>query len=109
MAGKIKLVQGDTRPFIRLTLKDADGMPINAAGATVRVKFRAVGSDQNLFTVTCLQPNGGTDGVVVFGFPAGALNVDPGSYEGEVEIDFGADGTQTVYDVLKFTVRAQFN
>lgn len=109
MTGRIRLVQGDTRPYIRLTLKDADGNPINVAHATVLVKFRAAGSDQNLFVITCLQPNGGTDGVVVFGFPAGALNVDPGPYEAEVEIDFGVNDVQTVYDLLKFTVRAQFN
>jgi len=44
---------------------------------------------------------------VRFNFPNGALDVDPGPYEGEVEIDF--DGQiQTVYEVIKFTVREQF-
>lgn len=109
MTGRIRLVQGDTRPYIRLTLKDADGNPINVANAVVRIKFRASGATQSLFTIICLQPNGGTDGMVVFSFPAGALNVDPGPYEGEVEIDFGVNDVQTVYDLLKFSVRAQFN
>jgi hypothetical protein len=109
MIEKIKLVQGDTRPYIRMTLRDADGTAINVTNATVRLKFRASGTDTTLFTVTALQPNGGGDGVVVFGFPVGALNVEPGPYEGEVEISFGNNEVQTVYDLLKFTVRAQFN
>jgi hypothetical protein len=109
MTDKIRLVQGDTRPYIRMTLRDADGTAINVTNAMVRLKFRAFGTDNTLFTVLALQPNGGGDGVVVFGFPVGALNVEPGPYEGEVEIDFGDDEVQTVYDVVKFTVRAQFN
>lgn len=109
MSDKIKLVQGDTRPYIRLTLKDADSQTINVHDATVRLKFRALGSTNTLFNVTAIKPQGGTDGVVVFGFPPGALNVDAGLYEGEIEIDFGGGDVQTVYDTLKFTVRAQFN
>ena len=109
MSDKIKLVQGDTRPYIRLTLKDADAQIINVTSATVRMKFRAVGTTNTLFTVTALKPQGGGDGVVVFGFPPGALNVEPGLYEGEIEIDFGGGDVQTVYDTLKFTIRAQFN
>lgn len=108
MAEKIKLVQGDTRPYIKLTLKDVDGTPINVSGATVNFKFRQSGSTSTLFTVVCSQPNGGTDGVVVFNFPVGGLNVDPGAYEGEVEIHFTETDVQTVYDLLKFSVRGQF-
>lgn len=109
MSTRIKLVQGDTRPYIRLTLKDADGTAINVSGSTVRFKFRAEGSTTTLFTETCSQPNGGADGIVSFNFPAGGLDVDPGPYEGEVEIDFGGGDIQTVYNLLKFSVRAQFN
>lgn len=108
MADKIKLVQGDTRPFIRATLRDADGVVLNVSGATVRFKFRQAGSPNTLFSVVCSQPTGGSDGVVIFNFPVGALNVDPGAYEGEIEINYGGDDVQTVYDLLKFSVRAQF-
>lgn len=108
MAEKIKLVQGDTRPYIRATLQDADGTVINVADSTVNFKFRRVGETTTLFTVVCSQPNGGTDGVVVFNFPQDALNVEPGAYEGEIEVDYGGGDIQTVYDMLKFTVRAQF-
>jgi len=108
MAEKIRLVQGDTRPYIRATLKDADGTAINVSGSTVNFKFRKSGESATLFTVVCTQPNGGADGVVQFNFPVGGLNVEAGSYEGELEVDYGSGDIQTVYDMLKFTVRAQF-
>jgi hypothetical protein len=109
MAERIKLVQGDTRPYVRVTLKDLDGLPIDVSTADVHFKFRAAGSTSTLFTELCTKPGLGADGVVVFSFPSGGLNVDPGQYEGEIEIDYGAGDVQTVYDLLKFTVRAQFN
>lgn len=107
---RIKLVQGDNLPYIRLTLTDpVTGEAINVSDAStiVRVYFRAAGSDTILNTITCEKVNGGTTGIVRFNFSNGVLDVDPGFYEGEVEIDF--DGQfQTVYDVLKFNVRSQF-
>ena len=108
MSDKIKLVQGDTRPYITLTLKDADGTAINLSGASVNVYFRAAGSTTVLSTIPCTIINGGTAGQVSFNFPGTTLNVDPGMYEGEVSINFGANDVQTVYDVLKFQVRQQF-
>lgn len=107
MSEKIKLVQGDNRPYIRLTLTNPDSTPVDVSSATVSVKFRAAGSTTTLTTIACAKPNGGADGVVLFNFPGATLNVDPGQYEGEVEIDFDGE-YQTVYDVLKFAVRAQF-
>jgi hypothetical protein len=107
MSERIKLVQGDNRPYITLTLKDADGTPINLAGATVNVYFRAVGTTTVLSTIPCALISGGVGGQVVFNFPGTTLDVPPGPYEGEVSIDFGGE-TQTIYDVLKFQVREQF-
>lgn len=111
MAGKIKLVTGDNLPYVRLTLTDPNtGNPINVSNPDIEVKvyFRAAGSETVLATLTCNKVDGGTNGVVRFGFPGNTLNVEPGLYEGEVEIDF--DGQkQTIYEVLKFVVREQFN
>jgi len=107
MSDKIKLVQGDNRPYIKLTLKNSDNTAVDVSSATVVVKFRAAGSTTTISTISCSKPNGGTDGVVIFNFPGTTLNVSPGSYEGEVEINFGND-VATVYDILKFSVRAQF-
>lgn len=107
MSEKIKLVQGDNRPYIKLTLKNPDDTVVDVSSATVVVKFRAAGSTTTLTTITCSKPNNGTDGVVIFNFPGTTLSVPAGSYEGEVEINFGNE-VATVYDILKFSVRAQF-
>ena len=78
MAEKIKLVQGDNLPYIRLTLTDpATGAIINLsdAGVLVRVYFRAANTTTVLHTIQCEK----VDGQI-----------------------------QTVYEVLKFNVRPQF-
>lgn len=110
MSTPIKLVQGDQRPFVRLSLTNADGTPLDvSAAAAVVVYFRKAGvGNPILATLACTKPNGGADGVVQFNFPGTTLSVDPGQYEGEVEVTFADATKQTVYDILKFTVRAQF-
>lgn len=110
MAEKIKLVQGDNLPYIRLTLTDpTTGEPINLSdpGVVVRVYFRAAGSTTVLSTILCEKVSGGATGQLRFNFQNGVLDVDPGLYEGEIEVDFDGQ-TQTVYDVLKFSIRSQF-
>lgn len=109
MAEKIKLVQGDTRPQIQVTLTDENtGSPIDISNATCRLKFRAAGGTTVLDTLTGSVTNGPA-GQVVFVWNAGSLNVDPGDYEGEVEVTFPNNaGIQTVYDLLKFKVREDF-
>lgn len=108
MAEKIKLVQGDTRPIIRLTLKQANGSVLDVSAATVAFHFRAAGSETVLATIPCSFETDGSNGAVLLQFPVGTLNVEPGQYEGEVEVDFGGGERQTVYEVLKFQLRAQF-
>jgi hypothetical protein len=104
---RIKLVQGDTLPYINLNLTNSDGsvLDVSSALVSVQVLFRAAGSTTTLNTITCTKPNGGSDGVVQFDFEGGILNVDPGAYEGEVVINFSGGRVQTVYDLLKFYVR----
>ena len=108
MAEKIRLVQGDTRPIIRLTLKHSDGSALDVGDATVRLHFRAAGAESVLATIPCTYETDGSDGSVLLQFPAGTLNVEPGQYEGEVEVDYGGGERQTVYEILKFQLRAQF-
>lgn len=108
MAARIRLVQGDNRPYIRLTLRQADGTVMNLTDAAVNVYFRAAGATTILATIPCSKINGGVGGEVSFNFPGTTLNVEPGAYEGEIEVNFGGE-KQTVYEVLKFSVRAQFN
>jgi hypothetical protein len=103
----IKLVRGDNRPYIRLVLRDVDGNPIDLESSTVNVYFREAGATSILATLPCTLVNNGEFGEVIFNFPGNTLDVEPGLYEGEIEINFGGE-IQTVYDILKFNVRDQF-
>ena len=111
MAEKIKLVQGDMLPNVRLTLTDpVTGTAINLSNGTttVNVYFRKAGEETILATIACTKLDGGSTGKIQFNFSSGILvGIDPGAYEGEVEVSF--DGQkQTVYELLKFNVRKQF-
>jgi len=114
MAEKIKLVQGDTRPFIQITLRDLDGSAINLESVTtVRIYFRAAGSTTVLSTITAERQTPYMNGKILFSFrnsvtQLSILNVDPGAYEGEIELTYDNGDKQSVYDPLKFQVRKQF-
>ena len=129
MADKIKLVQGDTRPQIKCVITDdSTGAIVDISGAAVALKFRAVGSSAILFTrpgallagiedssgvASQYSPGeayalAGSGGRVAFQFAAGNLDIDPGVYEGELEVTFGDGAIQTVYAPLKFQLRKQF-
>jgi hypothetical protein len=108
MAEKIKLVQGDTYPQIRVTLTDeGTGNAIDLTGASVTLHFRAVGGTTPLFSRGgFVNPDTAAQGKAIFVWQAGDLNVAAGEYEGEVEIYWSNTGArQTVYDLLKFRVR----
>lgn len=109
MADKIKLVRGDTRPQLQLTITDeTTGLAIDITGATVLMRFRAVGSTAVLDTLTGIVTNGAAGQVVIM-WGDTTLDVDAGDYEGEVEVTFASgQGIQTVYDVLKFKLREDF-
>lgn len=110
MTEKIKLVQGDTKPALVCTITDeVTGLPITLTGATVRLKFRQVGSTTLTATITGSITDAAA-GQVAF-LPASApqmLQGEPGDYEGEIEITFADSTVQTVYDLLKFRVREDF-
>jgi hypothetical protein len=60
MAEKIKLVQGDTGPQLRLTLTDEDtGTATDLTGATVTLHFRAAGSTTVIFSRTASATSSG--------------------------------------------------
>jgi hypothetical protein len=108
MAEKIKLVQGDTKPQIKVTLTDeTTGEIVDITAATPRLKFRAANTDTVLTTMVGSVTDGAA-GECVFVWPTGALDVEPGDYEGEVEITFEDNTIQTVYDLLKFKLRQDF-
>lgn len=126
MAERILLVQGDTLPSVVVSIfKDDLSAPLDLRGSTVLLKFREAGSDTVKATLTgsLLQgyDNGsgvvdtsppydvsdGRGGRVQFNWTADALDAE-GSFEGEVEVTNGNALIQTVYEKLKFRVRAQF-
>lgn len=110
MTEKIKLVQGDTRPALVCNITDdTTGNVIDISGATVLLKFRALGATTLQATVIGSVTDG-PNGQVTF-YPATApemLAGAAGDYEGEIEITFAGGQIQTVYDVLKFRVRQEF-
>ena len=118
----IKLVTGDTEPVLTLTLKDsntaASGQTLDAnnsatweaidlTGATVKLRMRAVGSTTVKDTLTCTISDA-TAGKVTTNFPTGTLDT-AGTFEGEIEITYSGGGIQTLQDLIKFQVRADFD
>jgi hypothetical protein len=127
MAEKIRLVQGDSRPQIVLSLTDEfTGVAINLSeqDTVVRVKLREAGATSVKATMICGKLLGfqNADGTINYGSPynvpgAGGrvfMDWEPnalssvGEYEAEIEITYPDGSVQTVYDVLKFRVRAEF-
>ena len=118
----LKMVVGDTLPEITVTLKDsntaASGQTldannsdtwaaINLTGATVRLRLRELGSstitDTRSMTVTSASQGKCATNFTTNSFPSA------GTYEGEVEMTTSSGGVQTVYDLLKFKVRDDFD
>lgn len=107
---KINLVQGDTGPQIKVTLTRSDtGTAQDLTGSTVKMRFRKKLSTTVLFTLdnqsTAEQK---TDGIAIFVFGEGQLDLDEGYYEGEVETVLSGGQRETVYDVLEFYLREDF-
>lgn len=117
----LNLVTGDTLPALTLTLRDSNTAapgktldpndqttwaPITITGGAVSVFVRRVGESTLTATLTGSIIDGAAGRVLVtFGadtFP------DAGTYEGEVQITFSGGGVQTVDELLKFKVRADF-
>ena len=110
MANVIKLVQGDSRPSLVVTLTDEkSGSAINLTDTTPVLKFRAEGADVLIGEVTgaVVDP---VNGVCVFHWSTvpGILDVEEGVYEGEIEIRYQDGTVQTVYGMLRFYLRDQF-
>ena len=109
MADTIKLVSGDSKPVIVLTLTDdVTGSAVDLSGGqtSVAVRFRKKDSDTLISTIAASNVNTGTDGKVQFDFSNGALvGATAGSYEGEVVVTTVGVGTQTVFEKLSFRVR----
>jgi hypothetical protein len=106
----IRLVQGDERPLVIVTLMDDvtnTPLDLSAPTTTVQVKFREQGSNTLSSTIDCAKLGTGISGQIQFNFTGGVLDVTPGMYEGEIIINF--DGQlHTVYETMRFRVRDNF-
>jgi hypothetical protein len=118
----IQLVKGDTLPELNLTLRDSNTAatgttlddddastwaPIDLTGATVRLKFKALGSTDVKSTISMAKHAPHTDGKVFMQWPVGVLDT-AGTFTGEVEVTYGDGSVQTVFDQLKFKVREDY-
>jgi len=119
----INLVSGDDKPELNFTLRDSNTAaagkvldeddattwaPIDLTDQMVRVKFRSLGSDTILDTITCGKSAPYTDGKCFMQWNPTTLDVDAGTYEGEIEAEDSTGRKQTIFDKLKFKVRADF-
>jgi hypothetical protein len=118
----LNLVTGDTLPDLRFTLKDqsvgATGItfdandsttwaPISITGGTLKLRIRLIGSAALTSTISGVISDG-AGGEVVFPFEDNPFTAS-GLYEGEIEITFSTGGIQTLYDLVKFKVRNDFD
>lgn len=131
MTDVIKMVQGDTKPNLVVTLKEDSydsltkatvSTPLNVADATVLLKLKK--GSVLVDTVSCVPIAGyeAQDGTISFVFPynipgAGGRVLVPwtsvslsqyGNIDGEVEVQYSDGTVQTVYDILKLKIRKQF-
>ena len=106
MADLIKLVSGDTRPSLRITLTDANTRaPVNLTGVTdVRLQFREQGAGVLLFTTIgyLYEPAKGT---VEVPWPRDVAPLGAGYYEADVKVTFPDDTVHTTFDLIRFVVR----
>lgn len=109
MADKIKLVSGDTGPQIRITLTDeSTGVPLDLTGGAATLHFRKVGTTNVLFSRGLYVPtDSAANGVAIILWQEGDLALPAGDYEGEVEIVLASGQRQTLFDFLKFKLRAE--
>jgi hypothetical protein len=109
MVDTIRTVVGDEFPIITVTLTDeftGNAIDLSNSGTVVTVLFHLAGTVAILSTIPCTKVGDGSGGQVTFNFTAGELtSVDPGAYEGDIKINVSGN-VQTVFDKLRFRVRA---
>lgn len=109
MAQTFKYVQGDTGPQIRVTLTTDDGAAVDLTSATVTLHFREAGAESVLFSREFfINPDTATNGIAVLQWSVGDLEVEAGTYEGEIEVVRGDGIRETLYEKLKFKIREDF-
>jgi len=106
------LVKDDTFSQIRATITREDtGAAVNLTGTTTKLRFRAAYTTTILFTLTAIQAvsTDFANGIATFSF--GSTNLvdrDSGDYEGEIEITYADTTKETVFELLNFIIRGDF-
>ena len=110
MAQVFKYVQGDTGPQIRVTLtNEDDNAAVDLTSATVTLHFREAGAESVLFSrAFYINPDTANNGVAVLRWATDDLQVDAGTYEGEIEVVRSSGVRETLFEKLKFKIRADF-
>tara|TARA_B110000977_G_scaffold201733_1_gene298134 strand:- start:425 stop:760 length:336 start_codon:yes stop_codon:yes gene_type:complete len=110
MAQVFKYVQGDTGPQIRVTLtNEDDNAAVDLTSATVTLHFREAGAESVLFSrAFWINPDTANNGVAVLQWATDDLQVDAGTYEGEIEVVRSSGVRETLFEKLKFKIRADF-
>lgn len=110
MAEPILLVQGDTSPQVKVTLTRKDtGTAEDLTGSTVKLHFRKKATTTLLFSITGQSTaDEATAGTTIFAFSNTQLNLNPGKYEGEVEVETSAGVKESVYEIVDFVLREDF-
>ena len=118
----VKVVTGDTLPEVTVNLKDSNTAatgktldaddnttwaPIDLTGASVKLRIREVGSSTIIKTLT-MSVTDAANGKAATDFPSDTWTT-AGVFEGEVEVTFSSGGVQTIYDLIKFNVRSDFD
>ena len=119
----INLVSGDAKPELNFTLRDSNTAavgfvldetdpntwrPIDITGQTIRVHFRLLGSTTILDSIICGRHAPYTEGKCFMQWNPTTLDVDAGTYEGEIELEDSTGAKQTIFDKLKFRIRNDF-
>jgi hypothetical protein len=106
----IKLVRNDTAPQLRLTLTDSQtGAPINLTSATVTLHLRALNTTTLLLARNAVVQLPAAAGVAILIWNPGDLNLEPGDYEGEIQVTLGDGTIETLFNPLQFVIREEFD
>ena len=100
MAFRIKT--NDTSPKLAVTLQDANSVPVNISGATVRFHMKAFGAT-SLKTDAPMTITNATGGIVQYSWVAADTNL-AGTYYGEVEVTYSDSTIETFPNNGYFTI-----
>jgi hypothetical protein len=121
---RVKVVRNDTRPRT-FSLLDGNGNPLDVSGSTTLFKLRPAGSTTVKASVPCtlltgkmLEDGATIDATAPYNVAGagGRVRVDwtptaldtAGEFEGEFEVTYADSSVETVYELVKVTIRKDF-